>query len=122
MRLAVDAVDLLARAQIVGRLPRPCGWHAIGDPLTSSTTVEAQHQPGSCERAAMVDRVNAKAAPVTDEARVLRLLVIKARPPHQRPVAEDPQIVPATRHFRAACRTHRDAARNQRQQYLDRPR
>ena len=98
MRLAIDPVDLLAGPQIADGLGRiPCR-HAIGDTLARPAAVEAQHLPRPPCPAAVMHRVDAEAAPVAGEARVPRLLACKPRPPHQRPVAEHPEVVSCVGH------------------------
>ena len=93
MRLAIDAVDLLARAQIGDGGCRVRRADAIDDAGAGAAAVEPQHHAGPFGRAAMMHGVDAEAAAIADHAGAPRFLEGKAWPPHQRSVAEHPQIV-----------------------------
>ena len=90
--LAIDHGDLLARAQIVDGLGPLVGRHPVGDAAAIAAAVEAEHQPGLFRRAAMDEGIDAERAVGADQPGMAALKGVEARPPHQRAVAEDPEI------------------------------
>ena len=91
--LAINAVDLFARANTGFSTPAPTRWRS----LAARPAVGKPHLPGlrSCRDDAP-NRCRSSAG--SREARVPRFLIGKPRPPHQRPVTEHPQIVSGCGH------------------------
>ena len=94
-RLTVDARDLLAAAQILDGLRPLARCNPIGNTAAVSSAVKTEHQSRLCRRPAMHKRIDAKRTMRSDQARVSPFEKIEPRPPHQRPVGEDPQVIVA---------------------------
>ena len=93
--LAIDARDLLARAQVIDG-GGPFGRRdAIGDAAAIAAAVETEHQAGLFRRAAMHEGIDAKRAVRADQPRVPPLQEVEAGPPHQRAIAEHPEVLAA---------------------------
>ena len=90
--LQINAGDLFARAQIRDRRGARRGSDAKSHPAAHAATIEPQHQSGTLRRAAMHERVNAQRPMQTDQPRRHPLDEIETRTPHQRAVAEHPQV------------------------------
>src|SRR5580704_10528613 len=89
---AIDVGGLLAAAQILHGVIAPGCSDSESNPATGAAAIEAQHQAGLFRRAAMVERIDAQRAMLADQPRRNLLDELEFRPPHQRPVAEDPQV------------------------------
>ena len=90
--LAIDRGDLFARAQICdGR-----GALLVRDPkrdaAAGAAAVEPEHQAGLFRRSAMDEGIDAERAVLADQPRRNLLDELEARPPHQRAVAEHPEV------------------------------
>src|SRR5690606_34178625 len=62
-------------------------------PAARAAAIEAEHQPRAFRRAAMDVGIHAQAAMATAQQRRPALDERKAGPPHQRPVAKDPEFL-----------------------------
>src|SRR4029077_18293285 len=91
--LAVDVGGLLAAAQIFNRFVAPLRNHPERDAAAGAAAVQTEHEARLFRRATMVERVDAQRAVFADQARRNLLDDLEARPPHQRSVAENPQVV-----------------------------
>ena len=91
-RFQIDRRHLLARAQIGDGLLARRGGDPKGDAAAHSAAVEPQHQAGPLRRAAMDKRIDAQRPVQADEPRRHAFDEVEARIPHQRAVAEDPEI------------------------------
>src|ERR1700754_596076 len=90
--LAVDAGDLLALAQIGDDGAAVLLRDLVCDAAAGAAAVEAEHQARAFGRAAMDKRIDAERAVFADQPRRHLLDELKARPPHQRAVAEHPEV------------------------------
>src|SRR5262249_47029512 len=72
---------------------------AEGDPIcdtsTISSAIEAEYQPGLLRRSPVDERINAKRTMRAHQASVSPFQKSEARPPHQRPIGEDPEVLVA---------------------------
>ena len=64
-----------------------------GHAAAGAAEVEAEHQARTLRRSAMDVGANAERPAEPEGPRPAGLEVVEARPPHQRPVSEDPEIV-----------------------------
>src|SRR5215510_1618041 len=94
-RLTVDERDLLAAAQVFDRLRLLTRCDPICNAAAISSAVKTEYQAGLCWRSAMHKRIDAKRPMRPDETCISPLEKIKTRPPHQRTVGEDPQVLVA---------------------------
>jgi hypothetical protein len=90
--LAVDMRDEFTLPEIVERFGAPFLCDAEGDTHAGPTAVEPQYEAWTLRRSAMDVRAHAQSAPESVQPRLDRDLVLEARSPHQRPVAEHPKI------------------------------
>ena len=88
----IDHGHLFAGAQIVERRRAMLRTDAEGHAMTGAATVEAQNQARPLGRAAMHMREHAKPAVQPAQQRGLAVKKGKARLPHQRAVAKDPEF------------------------------
>ena len=63
-----------------------------GDAAAGAAAVEAEHEAGLFRRSAMVEGIDAQRAVLADQPRGDLFDVLETRPPHQRTVAEHPEI------------------------------
>jgi hypothetical protein len=91
--LAIDLVDLLALGQIGMRRLDLVGRNPEGNALASSAMIKPQHEAGSLDRATMADRIDAERPMRAAEQGRNALDIREARPPHQRAIAEDPEVL-----------------------------
>lgn len=89
----INACDLLTLAQIGDGLITQMLSDTIDDPATSAAAIEPEHQPGLFRRAAMHERIHAQRAVQPCQLGGLALEVVKTRPPDQRAITEDPEII-----------------------------
>ena len=89
-RLMIDAVDLFAHAQVVGDRAGVLRGDSVSDAIAHAATIEAKHKSWPCWRAAMIGRVDAKAAAIAGEPCRHRFFENETWPPHERAVSEDP--------------------------------
>src|SRR5271155_5850130 len=90
--LTIDIGGLLAGAQIFdGGVTKP-GRDPERDAAASAAAVKSEHEAGLFGGAAMIERIDAQRAMLADQPRWDLLDKFKARPPHQRAVAEHPQV------------------------------
>src|ERR1700722_10039419 len=89
---AIDVGGLLATAQIIHSVVAPFCRDAKRDAATGAAAIEAKHQAGLFRRPAMVERIHAERPMLADQPRRNLLDELESRPPHQRPVSEDPQV------------------------------
>src|SRR5665213_1191490 len=89
---AIDQSDLLAPAQIGDRVVAPFGGDTVGNTAAIAAAVKAEHEARPLRRAAVNEGIDAKRAVRADEPRVAPLEEVETRPPHQRPIAEHPQV------------------------------
>ena len=97
--LDIDHGDLLARAQIIDGLGAFARRHPVGDAAAIAAAVKAEHQAGLFRRAAMDEGIDAKGAVGADQSRIAALEEFEIRPPHQRAIAENPEIAAALMDF-----------------------
>src|SRR5262249_50296858 len=92
-QLAIHRCGLLAVAQILqGRRPL-LGRDAVGDAATGAAEIEAQYETRPLRRAAVVERIDAERTVHAENMRGSALGKIETRPPDQRTVAEDPEVL-----------------------------
>lgn len=91
----VDQRHLLARLQIAPRFFGPRGGNAEGDTPAGTTRIESENETRPFRRAAMNMAVDTEGPVIASEQRRLPLFMLEARPPHQRPVSKDPEILHA---------------------------
>ena len=89
----VDTGGLLALAQIGDGFFMQMPGNAIRHAAADAATIEPQHQAGLLGRSAMHERIDAQRAVQPGQLGGLALEIIEARPPDQRAVAEDPEII-----------------------------
>lgn len=85
--------DLLTLAQIGHCLSPNRPVDAVGDPAAGSAAVEPKNEPRLFRRAAMDERIDAQGAMQPGEAGRYALAIGKSRPPHQRAIAENPEVL-----------------------------
>src|SRR5450759_864902 len=90
--LAVDRRDLLARAQVGDRRGAMLLRDPERDAAAGAAAVEAEHEAGLFGGAAVHEGVDAERAMLADQPRRDLLDERKARPPHQRAIAEHPEV------------------------------
>jgi hypothetical protein len=90
---AIDIGGLLAAAQIVHGNAAQFRRDPERNAATGATAVEAEHKAGFFRSSAMVKRIHAQRAMLADQPRGHLLDKGEAGPPHQRPIAEHPQVV-----------------------------
>ncbi len=104
---------LLAAAQILHRVAAQLGRNPEGDATAGAAAVEPEHQAGLFRSAAMVERIDAERAMFADQPRRSLFNELEARPPHQRAIAEHPQVDPRKVRFgEDFCWHRRDAYQN----------
>src|SRR5229473_8367729 len=105
--LAIDGGDLLARAQIGDRV----GVMLLRDPerdaAAGAAAVQSEHEAGLFRCSPMHEGVDAKRAMLAYQPRRNLLEERKARPPHQRTIAEHPQVAFGQFRFGQDFRLHR---------------
>src|SRR5580698_9906244 len=92
-RLQIDAGDLLTGPQIRDRFLAFGGGDAVGDAAAHTAAIKPHHQTGPFRGSPMNEGIHAKRAVHSDKLRRHLLEYIETRPPHQRAVAKDPEIV-----------------------------
>ena len=97
---------LLAAAQIVDGLVAQLGRDPEGDAAAGAAAVEPEHEAGLFRRAAMVERIDAERAMLADQPRRNLFDEVEARPPHQRAIAEHPEVVFGQFRFEAGFGWH----------------
>src|SRR5215813_4114568 len=75
------------------RIGARCGGDAVGNTAAHSTSVEAQHEPGTLGCAAMHEREHAQRPMQTDKSRWNALEIRETRAPHQRAIGENPEVL-----------------------------
>ncbi|MDA9455816.1 hypothetical protein XI00_16525 [Bradyrhizobium sp. CCBAU 21359] len=90
--LAIDRGDLLARPQIRDDLGAVLFSDTEGDAAAGAAAVEPEHQARLLRRAAMDEGIDAERPVLADQPRRDALLEVEARSPHQRAVAEHPEV------------------------------
>ncbi len=88
----INALDLLAGAQVAPNLGGVLGMDAERDASARAAAVEAQHEARARPRAPVMHRIDAETAPEPGQFSAPRLGVAKARAPHERAVGEDPML------------------------------
>jgi hypothetical protein len=91
-RFQIDGRHLLAAAQIGDGRVTCRGGNPEGDTAAHSAPVETQHQSGPLGRAAMDKRIDTQRPVQTDEPSRYTLDKFEARIPHQRAIAENPEV------------------------------
>src|ERR1700738_4239936 len=104
---AIDVGGLLAAAPLVHGVAALLGRDPECDAAAGAAAVEAEHKAGLFRRPAMVERIDAERAMLADQPRRDLLDELEARPPHQRAVAEHPQVVFEQFRFGQGFRWHR---------------
>ncbi len=90
--LVIDLVELLALGQVgMGRLHLG-GGHAEGDAVAGAAMVKAEHEARRLDRATMPHRIDAERPMGTAQQGRDALDMRETRPPHQRAIAEDPEV------------------------------
>ncbi len=90
--LAIHHGDLFACPQIGNRLAAQGGCDPIRNAATGASVVKAEHQAGAFSRPAMVERIDAERPVGADQPCLDPLQKLKTWPPHQRAIAENPDI------------------------------
>src|SRR5208282_1189551 len=90
--LLVDVAGHLALVEIGEDLLAPHGCHAVGDAAAGAARLQAEHQARQLGRAAIAPRVDAEGAMVAAQEGRRALEIGEARVPHERAVAEDPEL------------------------------
>src|SRR5690606_14231843 len=93
MLFVVNMVRHFAFAQIGHHFTGHIAGYAKSDAKTRATGIEPENQPRLIGSSTMNVRVDAQTASVAVKARAHGLHMRKTRPPHQRAVAENPEIV-----------------------------
>ena len=83
---------LFAAAQIFDCFSAQFCRDPEGDAAAGAAAVEPEHEAGLFRRAAMVEGIDAERAMLADQPRRDLLDERKTRPPHQRAIAEHPQV------------------------------
>ena len=89
---AIDMGGLLAAAQILDDVAALLRRHPERDAAAGAAAVEPEHQAGLFRGAAMVERIDAERAVLADQPGRDLLDEVETRPPHQRAVAEHPEV------------------------------
>jgi len=93
VRLAIDRGDLLALAQIGDGFVFGTLLHTKHDAAAGTTVIEAEHETRLLARAAVEDGIDAERAMRAFQEAGCLGLEGKARPPHERAVAEHPKLI-----------------------------
>src|ERR1700761_5051761 len=88
----VHRSDLLAFAKISDRCLSLGRRHAKSRAMASAAAIKAEDEARLFRRAAMYPRIDAEGAPPAAHQAILTLEIRKPRPPHERAVAEDPEV------------------------------
>ena len=99
--LVIDERDLFALAQIGDGRVAQGGGDPEGDAPACAAAVEPEHEPRPIRRTAMDVRIDAQRAVIAAHRRERPFLEVESRPPHQRAIAEHPQIATISRHVHA---------------------
>ena len=91
-RFQIDGRDLFAGAQIGDGLFARRGGDPKGDAAAHAAAVEPEHQARPLRRAAMDERIDAQRPVQADEPRRHAFDEVEAGTPHQRAIAEDPEV------------------------------
>lgn len=91
--LQIDGGHLLALAQIGDGLGPTGRLHPKGYSAAGTAPVEAQHETGTLGRSTVHMRIDAEGAVQSDQLGRNTLDILESRPPHERSVAENPEIV-----------------------------
>src|SRR5437588_12029752 len=91
--LGIDGGHLLARAQIGDCRLRLCSFHPKCHAAAGAAAVETENESRALRRASMHMRIDTERAVIAAQPGELALDIVEARPPHERAVAEDPEIV-----------------------------
>ena len=98
---------LLAAAQIVHGAAALLGRDPECDAAAGAAAIEAEHEAGLFGRPAMVERIDAERPMLADQPRRDVFDELEARPPHQRAVAEHPEVAFGQFRFGGDFRWHR---------------
>src|SRR3954469_4410296 len=90
--LAVHHGDLLACPQISDGLGAQGACDPIRNAAACAAAIKAEHQTGALSRPAMVERANAERPVGPNQPRLEPIQKLKAWSPHQRAVAENPDV------------------------------
>ena len=93
--LTIDQGDLFAGAQIFDCFSSFGRRHPVGDTTAISTPVEAEYQARFRRSSAVHERVDTKCAVCAHQACIAAFEKGEARPPHQRAIGEDPEVLVA---------------------------
>src|SRR5882724_8841551 len=104
---AIDVGGLLAAAQILHGVVAVPGRDPKRDAAAGAAAVEPEHEAGLFRRPAMIERKDAERAVLADQPRRDLFDEFEARPPHQRAIAEHPQVAFGQFRFGWAFRWHR---------------
>src|ERR1700736_2109622 len=105
--LAIDRGDLLARAQVSDSSGAVFFRDPKRDAAAGASAVEAEHEAGLFRRPPMHEGIDAERAMLADQPRRDLLDELEARPPHQRAIAEHPQVAFGQFRFGQDFRWHR---------------
>src|SRR6266704_5828561 len=105
--LAIDVGRLLAAAQIVHGVAAVLRRDPEGYAAAGAATVEPEHKTGRFRRPAVIERIDAEGAMLADQPRRNLLDEFEALPPHQRTIAEHPQVAFGQFRFGVDFRWHR---------------
>src|SRR5260221_7976210 len=91
--LAINPSDLFAAAQIVDRFASAGRRHPVGYSTAIAAAIKPEYQAGLLRGSTMHKRINAERAMGPHEPCVAALEKIEARPPHERAVGENPEVL-----------------------------
>src|ERR1700754_4073885 len=104
--LAIKHRDLLARPQIRDGLGAQRGCDPIRNAAAGAAMVKAEHQARTLGRPAMVERIDAERPVGADQPCLDPLQKFKAWPPHQRAIAENPDVCGIMRRVHRSFHNH----------------
>src|SRR5262249_5890457 len=91
--LSIDFGDLLTRAQIGNRCGPLVGNDPIRKTATGASAIKAQDEAGALWCSTMDEGIDAQCTMQAEKPRWNMLYEFKARPPDQRAIAENPQVL-----------------------------
>jgi hypothetical protein len=92
---AIHLSDLLTSAQVFDCFRSLARRDPVSDTTAISAAIEAEYQAGFFRGSTVNERVDAKGPMGAHQARVASIQKVKARPPHQRTIGEDPELLVA---------------------------
>src|SRR6476646_856797 len=90
--LTINERDLFTAAQILDCFCAFACRDAVGDPAAIAAAIETEHQSRFCGGSSVHERVDTKRTMRSHKTCVTALQKVKAWPPHQRTVGENPEL------------------------------